>query len=136
MGRHGFKALRVHQTASSIIETASTTPRSIASKGQDEAVRPVWYDVVEQFPPSQPLIRTQPIRHRSNIKSSKPRKPSKMFQPQRISYQEDRLRQVFFRDHPWELARPRILLEKDGKDLQNYDWSHIKQHGRQLDGER
>jgi small subunit ribosomal protein S23 len=59
-----------------------------------------------------------------------------MFQPQRISYQEDRLRQVFFRDHPWELARPRILLEKDGKDLQNYDWSHIKQHGRQLDGER
>jgi len=58
-----------------------------------------------------------------------------MFQPQRITYPEDALRQEFFGDHPWELARPRLILENDGKDGQKYDWSKMKQRGRKLDGE-
>jgi small subunit ribosomal protein S23 len=59
-----------------------------------------------------------------------------MFQPQRIVYPEDELRTRFFQDHPWELARPRILVESDGKDFMRYDWSKIQQVGKQLDGER
>jgi len=58
-----------------------------------------------------------------------------MFKPQQIVYEEDSIRQDFFRDHPWELARPRILLETDGKDGQKCDWSKLRQPGRPLNGE-
>jgi len=64
------------------------------------------------------------------------RKPSKMFKPQQIVYEEDSIRQDFYKDHPWELARPRILLETDGKDGQKCDWSKLRQPGRPLNGER
>lgn len=59
-----------------------------------------------------------------------------MFKPQYMTFEEDQLRKNFYGDHPWELARPRIVLENDGKDAQNYDWSGIQQPGRPLDGER
>ena len=59
-----------------------------------------------------------------------------MFQPQRIGYEEDALRQEFFADHPWELARPRMMLEDDGKDYQRWDWSLPEQDGRPTSGER
>ncbi len=58
-----------------------------------------------------------------------------MFQPQKITYQEDELREAFFGDHPWELARPRLVLENDGKDGQRNDWKEIRQSERQIDGE-
>jgi len=59
-----------------------------------------------------------------------------MFQPMSIVYPEDRLRSEFFGDHPWELARPRVILENDGKDGEKWDWSRIVQPGKKLDGER
>jgi small subunit ribosomal protein S23 len=59
-----------------------------------------------------------------------------MFRPQPIEYEEDHLRKVFYKDHPWELARPRIVLENDGRDGQKCDWSKIQQVGRPLNGER
>ncbi len=46
------------------------------------------------------------------------------------------LRREFFKDHPWELARPRMLLEDDGKDSQKTDWSHLQQKEKALGGER
>jgi len=58
-----------------------------------------------------------------------------MFKPQPITYEEDRLRKEFYGDHPWELARPRIVLEQDGKDGQRCDWSRIEQRGKPLNGE-
>ncbi|KAI9872685.1 MAG: mitochondrial ribosomal small subunit component [Pleopsidium flavum] len=96
---------------------------------------PPWYNIISNVPPAQTLVRTQPIQHHEQRKRSKTRKPSKMFQPQTIVYEEDALRKEFFGDHPWELARPRVLLENDGKDGQNDDWSKIGQPGRILDGE-
>ena len=51
-------------------------------------------------------------------------------------YEEDQLRQQFFGDHPWELARPRIVLEDDGKDYARFDWSKMLQKNKKLDGER
>ncbi len=60
-----------------------------------------------------------------------------MFKPQKIVYPEDELRNQFFRDHPWELARPRIVVENDGKDYRRVDWSKgIVQKGKKVDGER
>jgi small subunit ribosomal protein S23 len=59
-----------------------------------------------------------------------------MFKPQPIEYEEDVLRKEFYNDHPWELARPRIVLEDDGKDGQRVDWSRLQQRGRPLNGER
>ncbi len=50
------------------------------------------------------------------------KKASKLFQPVRLSYEEDKLRWEYFNDHPWELARPRIVLEDDGKDGEKWDW--------------
>jgi small subunit ribosomal protein S23 len=50
------------------------------------------------------------------------KKSSKLFTPINISYEEDRLRWEYFNDHPWELARPRTVLEEDGKDSQKWDW--------------
>jgi len=81
------------------------------------------------------MTRTQPVQHRGPSPKSRIRKPSKMFKPQLIEYEEDRLRREFYRDHPWELARPRIVLENDGKDAQRCDWSRIQQPGRPLSGE-
>lgn len=59
-----------------------------------------------------------------------------MFQPLPIKFEEDKMRRAFFRDHPWELARPRVVVESSGKDFERYDWSRIQQPGKQLDGER
>ena len=59
-----------------------------------------------------------------------------MFMPVPIQFEEDQLRKEFFRDHPWELARPRILVENSGKDFEQHDWSRIQQPGKKLDGER
>ena len=46
------------------------------------------------------------------------------------------MRKEFYGDHPWELARPRIVLENDGRDGQRCNWSQIQQRGRPLNGER
>ena len=64
------------------------------------------------------------------------KKASKLFQPTNIVYKEDRLRSNFFGDHPWELARPRVILENDGKDYEKNDWSNLSQPGRPVTGER
>lgn len=59
-----------------------------------------------------------------------------MYKPTQITYEEDGLRENFYSDHPWELARPRVILEQDGKDGQKCDWSKIQQPSRELNGER
>jgi len=148
MGRYNFRALQVRQKALQNLNVQRKTP-------------PAWFDIVGDIPPAQILIRHQPIQHdlvRERLKTipspehgpsktrveievvkkrlSKSRKPSKLFSPMQMRYEEDELRKTFYKDHPWELARPRIVLENDGTDYQRYDWSKIQQLGKKLDGER
>ncbi|KAL9604958.1 MAG: hypothetical protein Q9219_000146 [cf. Caloplaca sp. 3 TL-2023] len=123
MGRYDFRPLRVHQTASQLF--ASDRIKHV----------PRWYDVVGSVPPAQTLVRPQPVQHQERTTKPKARKPSKLFQPQPIAYEEDTLRKEFYRDHPWELARPRLVLENDGKDAQRKDWSLVSQPDRPIDGE-
>ncbi|KAI1820907.1 37S ribosomal protein S25 [Xylaria intraflava] len=95
---------------------------------------PVWYNVVESIPPSEIITRPLPPQHQKL--SSKKRKPSRLFQPQKLVYEEDALRRQFYQDHPWELARPRMIIELDGRDAERYDWSRgLRQPGMPLCGE-
>ncbi|KAI2778835.1 mitochondrial ribosomal protein [Daldinia loculata] len=96
--------------------------------------QPVWYKVVESIPPSEMLTRPFPPQHKKQ--NPKVRKPSRLFQPQELVYEEDELRRTFYKDHPWELARPRMIIEMDGRDAQRYDWSKgLIQPGMPLCGE-
>ena len=124
MGRYDFRPLRVHQAASQLLATERITRT------------PPWHSVVGNIPPAQTLVRTQPLQHRERGQRSKTRKPSRLFQPQNIVYEEDALRKEFYKDHPWELARPRVVLENDGDDAASDDWSQISQTKRPLNGER
>lgn len=100
---------------------------------------PSWLSAMQAIPPSETLIRTPAVSHTGAAppsSSGKHRKPRNLYRPQRIVHPEDALRTIFFRDHPWELARPRILVESDGKDYQRVDWSTgLRQPGVQLTGE-
>lgn len=120
MGRYDFRPLRVRQTAKALFDS------------KRNASLPQWYDVVGNIPPGEtlarPVLRTPKVRHA--------RKASKLFKPLPIVYPEDKLRSDFFGDHPWELARPRLVVEDSGNDSKHYDWSKIMQPGKQLDGER
>ncbi|KIH90774.1 37S ribosomal protein rsm25 [Sporothrix brasiliensis 5110] len=125
MGRQ-FRALRVadvvHQHLSSKINS------------NHRPVAPPWLKAVEKIPPAEVLTRTVPVA----LQPPNPRlrKPRRTYRPQNITYEEDELRQTFFKDHPWELARPRVVLETDGKDAQRYDWSKgLYQDGLALCGE-
>ncbi|KAL8832318.1 MAG: hypothetical protein Q9170_004930 [Blastenia crenularia] len=123
MGRYDFRPLRVHRTASQLF--ASERIKSV----------PPWHEVIGTVPPAQTLVRSQPLQHQEKRRRPKARKPSKLYQPQRVVYEEDTLRREFYADHPWELARPRVVLENDGKDAERRDWSLISQPDRPVDGE-
>lgn len=124
MGRYDFRPLRVHRTASQLF--ASERIKNV----------PPWHEVIGTVPPAQTLVRSQPLQHQEKPRRTKTRKPSKLFQPQRIVYEEDTLRKEFYGDHPWELARPRVVLENDGRDAERKDWSLVSQPDRPVDGER
>ncbi|KAL0941570.1 mitochondrial 37S ribosomal protein mS23 [Colletotrichum truncatum] len=95
---------------------------------------PVWFQVMRDIPPSETL--TRPVASRSAPAHSKHRKPHNIYKPPRIVHEEDSLRSTFYKDHPWELARPRMILEADGKDAQRCDWSKgLRQPGLPLTGE-
>ncbi|KAJ4294307.1 mitochondrial ribosomal small subunit component [Kalmusia sp. IMI 367209] len=119
MGRYDFRPMRVRQTAKALFDS------------KRNAELPQWYGIVGDIPPSETLAR--PLQRAPTPK--KARKPSRMFQPLPIVYPEDKLRSEFFGDHPWELARPRLIVEDSGNDAKGYDWSKIMQPGKQLDGE-
>lgn len=126
MGR-SMRPSRVYQT----VKTSLAIPNTLS--GHKE-IPPVWLKVVERYPPAELLSRPHPIQHQNP--HPRQRKPRNIFRPQAITFPEDELRKTFFKDHPWELARPRIAVESDGKDARYVDWSRgLKQPGLQVSGE-
>lgn len=120
------RPLRVYETVTNELANRLLPPYPVQE--------PAWYKVMNAIPPTQVFTKPLPIAHRPSKKSL--RKPKKMWRPQQIVYEEDELRTNFFKDHPWELARPRIILEIDGKDYQKLDWSKgLRQPGLPLSGE-
>ena len=147
MGRINLAPLRVRR-------------RALANQQTGKSISPVWINITRDIPPAQILVRKQPqqqpfIRARakevvvsksdepvrtttqSDVKVYAPRaNPKRIFCPQDIRYEEDELRTRFFTDHPWELARPRVVLEDTGNSHARTDWSRgLKQPGIPLSGE-
>ena len=104
-------------------------------KGREET--PEWYTNLLEDPNSLPPLEVEdPRRFEFRGALAKKKKPRQPLVPTNIKFQEDGLRTHFFKQHPWELARPRILVETDGKDAQRYDWSKgLRQPGLPLCGE-
>ncbi|KAK3486391.1 mitochondrial ribosomal protein S25 [Neurospora crassa] len=123
-----FQAAKVYQRAS---EAAAT---NIVS-GLPPRNPPLWLKAIESIPPAEINTRPYPIQH--SPPNPRARKPRNLFRPTKIVYPEDELRRDFYRDHPWELARPRMIIELDGKDARFLDWSKgLRQRGIPLSGER
>ena len=133
MGRYNLNPARVHQRAAQFLELQ----KAGGASGMAIARKQPWFTTIGQIPPSEILTRPQPVQHSpAPAQNKRLKKPSKMFKPMRIVYEEDAMRDNFYGDHPWELARPRMILEQDGKDGQKCDWSKLEQPGRELNGER
>lgn len=139
MGRN-FRAARVAQTAREYL-TPMPLPSSILPrrdqipKDPRPRLAPVWLRVMQRVPPADILTRPYPVQHTEP--DARARRPRRTFRPTPIVHPEDQLRQDFFRDHPWELARPRVVVELDGRDAQRCDWSTgLQQPGMPLSGER
>jgi small subunit ribosomal protein S23 len=92
---------------------------------------PMWYSAIKNFPPGQSLLRS-PLQFREKdlsdhnlrlrrIKKSRSQKhlKTKIPRPQNIYYMSDSLRRDFYRDHPYELIRPQILIEQDDGFMNN-----------------
>lgn len=118
---------------------------------------PAWYDVVAKVQPvkkfnREPILKNPSTGHnrtefrdfpdtvnmrglyktRYNVVDKKVA-TNILYKPPKLTYLEDRLRQLFYEQHPWELSRPKIVIENElGTE---YDWSHILQLGKPLDGE-
>ncbi|KAL2135919.1 hypothetical protein VTI74DRAFT_6302 [Chaetomium olivicolor] len=124
-----FRAARVYETAQANLNS------SVFSNKRNQP--PAWFKALQFLPPSEVLTRPYPIQHTEPRDSKKPgTRPRNIFRPTKIVHPEDQLRQEFFRDHPWELARPRMVLELDGQDARYRDWSKgLRQPGMPLCGE-
>lgn len=145
MGKINLTALNVRKSALARV------------KAKQYPNRPSWVDALSDLPPAQILTRPQPLRQPlthtrtrtllngtteqysvaiEQKKSKAAAKNRHLFTPHKFQYEEDSLRTRFFSDHPWELARPRVVLETDGDQYKNVDWSKgLMQPGIQLSGE-
>lgn len=115
--------------------------------------QPAWYHVVGAHPPKKNFIRQARLVNPSSEQSIKEPEAKKRFKRgkmydtrvkevkkdiyniPKLRFVEDELRNLFYSQHPWELARPRILLENTGEDSKKQDWSSLIQLNKQLDGE-
>ena len=155
MGRINLTPLRVRQRALQNLESRRTNvrplwlevvgdipPAQIYVREQPQ-MHPLTKVRTKRLPPppdASPSLEDRDLPTRVEVEVTKPKKvkkrASKLFQPVQIRYEEDDLRRQFFNDHPWELARPRIVLETDGRDTERQDWSKRLEEQRYVaDGE-
>jgi len=126
-------------------------------KGKLLKAPPTWYAAVKAVPPGPSIIRSQnpeanitaqssaeqqfaqanrPIVHTS-IRHKQKNLKTKTPKPRPIVYPEDRLRRQFYKDHPFELQRPKLLVETT-EGINRTDFSQLLlpgMHPAQVDGE-
>ncbi|KAF1806578.1 mitochondrial ribosomal protein S25 [Mucor lusitanicus] len=116
---------------------------------------PVWLSVVQAIPPGPSVIRSQNpeanLSGQTELEQSLLSKPQQKHRlrhsekhlrtppprPRAIVYPEDKLRRQFFKDHPFELSRPKVLVEND-LGINRTDFSKLMldgMHPSQIDGE-
>lgn len=120
--------------------------------------KPVWFDVVGANPPSTDLTK-KPKKFDFHLQNPDPSNPlfkqnnkSGYFKTRssvqdrkqtnngvsripKLTFLEDKLRDVFYHQHPWEFSRPKTLVENEGNEWAKCDWSHMLQLYKPLDGE-
>ncbi|KAI3402815.2 RSM25 [Candida oxycetoniae] len=128
--------------------------------------KPVWFDIVEKYPPTHNLIKKPYIKQaesqdprndllegtnqetqqaRSHVsqlfktrstKLERSNRNNNIHRAPKLKFIEDELRNFFHSQHPWELARPKTLIENKGDEIsRKCDWSHMLQLQKPLDGE-
>ncbi|RLV94589.1 37S ribosomal protein S25 mitochondrial [Spathaspora sp. JA1] len=119
--------------------------------------QPAWYQVVLENPPITDLVKqpkkldkSDTAKHttedqvKSNVHETyKTRlttselklKNTDAFRIPKLKFFEDELRDVFYKQHPWEFARPKTLIETKGDDNSKCDWKNMLQLNKPLDGE-
>lgn len=116
MGRYDFRPQRVLAAANLALDV-----------GQIGRL-PIWAEALQDIPPP-PRLPRPILQHQGRIRR-------RAYQPPIIKYPEDKLRAEFFGDHPWELARPVVIVEDAGNDHKHYNWQELEQDGKKVDGEK
>ncbi|ESW97298.1 hypothetical protein KL918_000905 [Ogataea parapolymorpha] len=132
--------------ASDVLKRTSDFLRSGLVKEQ-----PAWYKPVAYHPPKQAQHKIiRPEKFSKLKKLSVPSRSGNLYKtrltpydlkldllkPQNLKFLEDKIRNVFYQQHPWELADPKSLIENEHIiDNKNQNWSHMRQLTKKLDGE-
>ncbi|CAG8643910.1 18617_t:CDS:2, partial [Acaulospora morrowiae] len=78
---------------------------------------PVWYPVMKAYPPGPSILRSPLQFQKTSLRENNKRKvkhlKTKVSKPQPIEFPEDKLRRRFYKDHPYELLRPQVLIENE-----------------------
>lgn len=147
-------AVSVAERTAHLINAKALTQFGRSSAGP--IPEPAWYRVLLANPPTQQLL-PRPVRLDEYIKREEKQKlgdfdektgnwvtkvkakhnsnSKHLYKIRKLEFFEDRIRQLFFKQHPWELARPKMVLEKDGREAIKYDWSTMDQPLKALDVE-
>lgn len=112
-------------------------PVGVHPTGYDLTKRPKRFDSGRQpADPQDKLYKKQGEYFKTGMSSIDRRnRNNKVHSIPKIKLLEDKLRDVFYHQHPWEFARPKNLVENEGNDVKKCDWSHMLQLHKPLDGE-
>lgn len=113
--------------------------------------KPAWYDAVAATPPHLDLTKKPHSLKRADpatklagfggsaktrvLQKDRANRNHEINRVPKLRFVEDQLRDVFYHQHPWELARPKVIVETDGDDNSRCDWLRLVQLHRPLDGE-
>lgn len=145
--------MKIQTNAVNVLERTSAYLRTGVIKET-----PAWYNVVASIPPVTKFTREpHKINPSTDKKVSELKDPDlesvnrnglyktrfnalerkvankQIYKPPKLVYLEDKIRTLFYKQHPWELARPKIVSENEIDT--NPDWKNMLQLGQPLDGE-
>lgn len=149
--------MKIQDKATNVLQRAAQLLRAQRSS-RDPVAEPAWFRVVASHPPTQNFAqKTHNLKEYARVASEesvlpqeqdsttglfttrqssrRSTNPRHLYTPRTITYFEDSIRSLFFEQHPWELARPKLLVETDGKDSSRTNWNTLDQISKKLDGE-
>lgn len=123
--------------------------------GKTAVSEPAWYKVVlanppthqllprlrklkqyvEEVPRSEPEVNSRTGKYTTRAKPKFNTRAGHLYKLSKIEYPEDKIRRLFYTNHPWEMARPRNMIENDGRSTAKCNWSTISQPTLRLSGE-
>lgn len=149
--------MKLQTSATQVALRTATLLRAPLKGASTPIVEPTWYRVVLSNPPTHQLLPRmrnldkylEQDRFRYDEAQSKNSKgfyvtrnkqkyssaASHLYRIPKLEYAEDRIRHLFYTNHPWEMARPRNVIENSTPPASSLDWSSIVQTQMRLSGE-